>query len=167
MVLQFKVWRLQWERRGGRDKATGERMKILVLRDKDGKIRKIARNKTDQVRLESWYEKYNIGERLEKLLKSRKMKLHVRKIKDRIRKRGFTHQMSLYGIWVDPTTGERGYRRYEIFKAGKWTRDEVAFLHDFFKTHIPKSPAGVFVFHNGSLLVDEKDELTKFDKHQP
>jgi hypothetical protein len=167
MVLQFKVWRLQWEKRGGRDKTTKDRTLVLVLRDKDGKIRKIASNITDQSHLEKWYEKYNIGERLERLLKSRKLKLQVRKTKDRIRERGFTHSMSLYGIWVNPKTGERGYRRYEIFKAYKWMPDEVAFLHDFFKTHIPKSPAGVFVFHDGSLFIDEKDELTKFGKHKP
>lgn len=117
--------------------------------------------------LRKWYEKYNMKERLDTLLATRKLKEHVRKVKARIRRRGFKYQMSFYGIWKNPANGERGYRRYEVFKAEKWTPDEVGFIHDFFKTHVPKSRAGLFVFHGGSLYADEKDGMTAFGKHKP
>jgi hypothetical protein len=159
MVLKFKVWRLQWEKRGPK----GNR-EILVLRDKKGRIRRCAKTGEDQALIRKWYERYNIAERLESLLATRKLKEHIRRVKQRVRKRGFTFQISFYGIWVDPTTGKRGYRRYEVFKAEKWRPDEVAFLHDFLRTHVPQSKAGVFIFHDNKLMVEPTDELTQFDR---
>jgi hypothetical protein len=144
----------------------GHQIELLVLRDKSGKIREIARDDNDKARLTKWYEKYNMKERLERLLETRALKEHVRKVKQRIRRRGFTYQISLYGITKNPKTGVRQYRRYEIFKAYKWTPDEVGFMHDFFKSHVPVSKAGLFIYHEGKLYVDEKDELTKFGRNQ-
>lgn len=72
--------------------------------------------------------------------------------------------MSFYGIFIDPTTKKKSYRRYEVFHADKWKPDEVGMLHHFFMKHVPKSRAGVFVYHHDRLYVDEQDELTKLVK---
>jgi uncharacterized protein YPO0396 len=162
MVLKFKVWRLQWENRGPKDNR-----RVLCLRDKKGILRKVAKTALEQSRLTKWYERYNIGERLENLVESRKLKEHIRKLKARIRRKGFKFQISLYGVWRNPRTGVRRYQRYEIFKATKWPPDEVAMIHDYFKTHVPENKAGVFVYHDQKLFIDDKDELTKLDRHQP
>jgi hypothetical protein len=156
LVLAFKVWRIGWEKR--------KHGKVLVLRDKTGRIRKVAHDKLEESRLNRWYEKYNMKERLETLLDNKKLKQHVKRVKRRIRRKGFTHQISLYGNHVNPRTGRKTYRRYEIFHDDKWTQDEVAFIHQWFKTHVPKSRAGVFVFYQNKLYVDEKDELSKLAK---
>jgi hypothetical protein len=54
-----------------------------------------------------------------------------------------------------------------VFKADKWNPDEVAMLHDFFQTHVPKSRAGVFVYHDQRLFIDEEDGMTRFGRTQP
>lgn len=164
MVLAFKVWRLSWDNTGKINKETGKRTPVLVLRDKRGRIIKRADNVLDQASLKKWYEKYNMHERLESLIKSRKLKEAIRLTKRRVRTRGFKYQMSFYGITINEKTRRRQYRRYEVFKATPWLPDEAGFLHKFFKEHRPKSIAGVFILHNGSLFVDGKDELTKLAK---
>jgi hypothetical protein len=165
MVLKFKVWRLCYEHRGKKLKRRKRRKLVVCLRDKNGVLRKVAKDAYEQAKMETWYEKYNIKERLETLLATKELKEHVRRVKQRIRKRGFVHQISLYGISKDPKTSERTYRRYEIFKANKWFQDEVAFIHAFFKAHVPLSRAGCFIFHDGKLFVDGKDKLTEFVKN--
>lgn len=167
MVLQFKVWRISWEQSGKIDPETGKRKPVLVLRDKRGRVKVRAKNAIEQARLTKWYERYNQKERLESLLESRKLKETVRLAKRRIRARGFKFQMSFYGITINAKTKKRQYRRYEIFKAYPWKPDEVAFMYDYLKAHVPLSKAGLFVFHNGSLFVDPKDELTKFGRDKP
>jgi hypothetical protein len=159
MVFQFKVWKIQWENRGPR---TNRR--VLCMRDRKGRLKKVAKTEDDQRKLRKWYEGYNIIERLETLIANRKLKAHITKIKEKVRARGFTHQMSLYGVFINPNNHKREYRRYEIFKAGKWLPDEVGFFHDYFLKHVPENKAGVFVFHNGKLFVDEEDTITKMIK---
>ena len=154
MVLKFKVWRLQREKR--------KHGNVLVLRDKKGRVRKVAKTGIEKYQLTKWYEKYNMKEKLERLIVSVKLKENLKRVKRRIHRRGFRFQISMYGIFIHPKTKKREYRRYEIFKAYSWKPDEVAFLHDYLKTHVPESRAGIFVYHEGKLYVDEKDNLTKF-----
>lgn len=57
--------------------------------------------------------------------------------------------------------GKRFYNRYEIFKASKWTQEEVSALHGFIKDSKPVSEAGVFMYHEGQLLIDPSDKVTR------
>lgn len=161
MVLKFKVWRLQQERRTYHTKKKKKKYKVWCLRDKDGRIRKVARTPEAIYLLRKWYEAYNAESRLEQLLAVRKLKEHVRKIKQHVRARGFVKQLSIYGITKNQETGKRVYRRYEIFKAEKWTRQEVSSIHDFFKNSPPTSHAGIFIFFNNRFYVEEGDKVTQ------
>lgn len=156
MVLKFKVWRLQNELHNGKYG--------LVLRDKHGYIRKIAKTTEEETLLLKWYEKYSVGKRLEQLLAVRRLKDHVRRIKASVRKRGFIKQLSIYGISKNLDSGKRVYRRYEIFKATSYTQAEVKALHNvfnnMFRGNPVKSQAGVFIYHNDKLYVVESDKVT-------
>jgi hypothetical protein len=70
--------------------------------------------------------------------------------------------MVFWGIFRNPETGRREYRRTEVYKAFKWTRQEVARLYFFFKKQVSRSRGAVFAFHNDRLYLDEKDPLLKF-----
>lgn len=173
MVLQFKVWRLKNERyvtsyshvwKGKRK--TNKRVSDtygyrLVLRDKSGRIRKVAYTKEDKLKLRQWYEKYNRQERFDQLFKAREINEQARKIKAKIRKRGFKHQISFYGLYKNPKTEKKEYHRYEVFKADPFTQADVKVLHDLFKKNVPKSPAGLYMWHNSKLYVDQEDTLTR------
>jgi hypothetical protein len=152
MVLKFKVWRIGQQKFGSKN--------YLTLRDKEGRIRKVAKTPEEECSILTWYEKYSVGKRLEQLLAVRRLKDHVRRIKANVRKRGFTKQLSVYGITKNEETKQRHYRRYEIFKAYPYTREEVSALHDLFHEHPPKSQAGVFIYHNDKLYVVESDKVT-------
>jgi hypothetical protein len=157
MVLRFKVYRLQWEKLDRRKRANMR----LVLRDKNGKILHVCKNKEDEFILTSWYTRYNRRVALEQLLAVRKLKEHIRKVKALVRSHGFTYQLSIYGMFKDPRIKKRFYCRYEVFKATKWTRDEFRAVHRFFKNNKPKSAAGVFVYHNDQLYVWGADKVTR------
>ena len=159
------MWRLQEEQHIRKVTENGKtflrHVPVLVRRDKDGHIRGIATTETDKKRARQWWEFYNVHERLETLLAVRKLKTHIRFVKRRIRKRGFTFQISTYGIYKDPQTGRRYYCRYEIFRADKWTQADVTAIHDIFKAHKPKSAAGCFIFHDGRLFIEPTDKVTR------
>jgi len=164
LVLRFKVYRLQHEKRARYRKVHGRRKKFyirrLVLRDKLGWIHKEAKGKLEEYELRQWYVRYNRKKALEQLLAVRKLKEHIRRIKADVRRRGFVKQLSIYGITRNSKTKKRVYRRYEIFKAYPWTRTEVAAIHDFFKKSPPTSHAGVFIYHNDKLLIVGSDKVT-------
>ena len=161
MVLKFKVWRLQKEWQTYGRKKHRHRYHILRLRDKNGHIIKTAKTPEEIYRLKKRYEEYNEGAKLEQLLAVRRLKEHVRRIKQKVRARGFVKQLSIYGITKNKETKKRVYRRYEIFKAEKWTQQDVAAIHDFFKTSPPVSHAGIFIFYNDKLYVEEGDKVTQ------
>lgn len=153
MVLKFKVWRLAPQKFGSKT--------YLVYRDKSGKIRFIAKTPMQEYQLKHDYEKYNREHKLEQLIAVQRLKEHVRRIKISVRKRGFIKQLSIYGITKNTETGVRVYRRYEIFKATAWTQREVAAIHDFFKKSPPASHAGIFIYYNDHLYVEEGDKVTQ------
>jgi hypothetical protein len=161
MTCQFKVWKLKLETHVSRYKPEKIYETRLVLRDKNGRIRKVAHNENEAHTLQQWYEKYNREERLDTLLKTREIKKAVRKIKAKTRKRGFKYQLCIYGIYKNPKNGNREYRRYEIFKATPFTNWDGAKLTTFFKRNIPKSPAGVYIWHNQKLYVNRDDSTTR------
>lgn len=164
MVLRFKVWRLQREHHPYGDR--------LVLRNKQGWIQKMAKTPEEEYALRKWYEKYHAGEmpdpetgkytsrNLEQLLAVRRLKEHVRRIKQDVRRRGFVKQLSIYGITKNLETNKRVYRRYEIFKAELFRQDEVRALHDLFRKNPPISQAGIFIYHNDKLFAIEGDKVT-------
>jgi len=98
------------------------------------------------------------------LTEARRLKRYVATARQRMAARGFTFPLAISGVLRNRETGRREYRRIELYKASEWTRREVAWLHRFFKRHIPRSRGAVFAFHNNKLYLDEKDPLLKFMK---
>ena len=113
--------------------------KRLVLRDEHGKVRIVTKDPCQERRI------INLGARI---------KLDPETCRS-IMRRGFKHSIVCGGILRNSVTGEREYRRYQIFKAEKWTRLEVGRTHTFFKRHLPKERIGFYVLHNGNLYTPE------------
>jgi hypothetical protein len=114
--------------------------KRLVLRDEHGKLRLVTKDPCQERRI------INLGARI---------KLDPQTCRS-IMRRGFKHSIVCGGILRNPVTGEREYRRYQIFKAEKWTRREVGRIYTFFKRHVPKERIGFYVLHNGNLYTPEE-----------
>ncbi|MEM2261230.1 MAG: hypothetical protein QXK24_02135 [Ignisphaera sp.] len=143
MVLKFKIWKITYVKKGGKQ--------YLVLRDKKGRIRRWARDDAEKRQLRRWYRKYQFGENLEFQLADMELKAKILQAKEAARKMGFHYQISLYGITKNGNE-EKCYRRYEVFKEQPWTRSEVTELYNYFYTHIPKAQAGVFLWKNGRVM---------------
>jgi hypothetical protein len=114
--------------------------KRLVLRDEYGKVRVVTKDPCQERRITT------LGARIKVDLGTCQS----------IVKRGFKHSIICGGILRNPVTGEREYRRYQVFKADKWTRREVGRIHTFFKRHVPKERIGFYVLHNGNLYTPEE-----------
>ena len=114
--------------------------KRLVLRDEHGKMRVVTKDPCQERKI------ITLGGRI---------KVDPKTCQS-IRRRGFKHSILCGGILRNPATGEREYRRYQIFNAEKWTRREVGRMYAFFKRHLPKERIGFYVLHNGNLYTPEK-----------
>jgi len=114
--------------------------KRLVLRDEHGKIRLAAKDPCQERRI---------------ITLAARIKLDPETCQSII-DRGFKHSTIHTSIITNPATGEREYRRYQIFKAEKWTRREVGRTHTFFKRHLPKERIGFYILHNGNLYTPEE-----------
>jgi hypothetical protein len=137
---------------------------IVTVKNRDGNVRKSVSYNYDDDRLWAWCEDEDETERARRVVEARSLKRYMAKARQRMAARGFTHRIAFCGIYRNPETGRREYRRTEVYKAFKWTRQEVAFLYYFFKKHVSRSRGAVFAFHNDKLYVDEKDPLAKFGK---
>lgn len=112
----------------------------LVLRDEHGKLRVVTKDPCQERKI------ITLGARI---------KVDPETCQS-IMRRGFKHSIICGGITRNRATGERQYRRYQIFKAEKWTRREVGRIYTFLKTHVPKERIGFYILHNGNLYVEEK-----------
>ena len=112
----------------------------LVLRDERGKIRLVTKDPCQERKI------ITLGARI---------KLDPETCRS-LTRRGFKHSIIHTGIIRNPVTGEQEYRRYQMFKAEKWTRREVGRTHTFFKRHLPKERIGFYVLHNGNLYTPEE-----------
>lgn len=140
MVLQFKVWRLDRFKRRGKV--------IWVLRDVKGRIRRSAATDQEKKQLRRWYRRYNYEKNLEDLISDRSIKAKLLKAKQIVRRNGFTHQISLYGIFKEPSTGEKRYKRFEIFSRHPWRRFEIETIYAQFYRHPPNIDGGVFIVND-------------------
>jgi hypothetical protein len=109
--------------------------KRLVLRDENGKIRAVAQNPCQERKIIA------LGARIKVDLKTCRS----------IRRRGFKPSIICGGMLRNRVTDELEYRRYQVFKADKWTRREVGRTYAFFKRNVPKERIGFYVLHNGNL----------------
>jgi hypothetical protein len=109
--------------------------KRLLLRDEHGKIRVAAKDPCQERKI------ITLGARV---------KLDPETCQS-IMRRGFKHSIISGGILRNRVTGEREYRRYQIFKAERWTRLEAGRMHTLFKRHVPKERIGFYILHNGNL----------------
>jgi hypothetical protein len=162
MVLKWVIWRLQtesWPPLKGRVR----RRKVLVLRDRKGHVRAVARTEFEKKKLTDYYHRHFASQRLEKALAGQRVKEHVRKLKQRVRRQGFRYQMSVWGTGRNKETREKFYRRYEVFKADQWTPFEFGRIHKILNEHHLKSNAGVLVLHNNKLYAVKGDELISND----
>jgi hypothetical protein len=112
----------------------------LVLRDEDGKMRVVSKDPCQERRI------ITLGARV---------KVDPEMCQS-IMRQGFKHSIVCGGILRNRVTSEREYRRYQIFKAEKWTRFEVGRIYTLFKRHVPKERMGFYVLHNGNLYTPEK-----------
>jgi hypothetical protein len=158
LVLKSAVWRLQtenWPPLKGRKR----RSHPLVLRDRKGHFRAFARTRLEVQQLRSYYERKYSPRALEAARKADRLKRRVRKLKEQVRRQGFTYQMSVWGVDHNTALDQREYRRYEVFKAKQWSQDEFAKMHKVLNEHPLKSTAGVLVLHNNKLYAVENDGL--------
>jgi hypothetical protein len=112
----------------------------LVLRDERGRIRVTSKDPCQERRI------VTLGARV---------KVDPQVCRS-IVKRGFKHSLICGGILRNRVTGEREYRRYQVFKADKWTRREVGRMYTFFKRNVPVERIGFYVLHNGNLYMPEE-----------
>jgi hypothetical protein len=162
MVLKWVIWRLQTENWHPL-KGETERSSPLVLRDRKGHIRAIARTEYDKAKLTDYYHRHHSSKTLEKAVKGAELKERVRKLKERVRRQGFRFQMSIWGTARNKETGRKYYRRYEVFKADQWTPFEFGRIHKILNEHHLKSNAGVLVLHNNKLYTVKGDGLISND----
>jgi hypothetical protein len=154
MVQKMKYLRLDRIKIGGHD--------ALVLRDRAGKIRKVAKGATEEAKLTAWFNKYGYAKRQLQFEASIRLKEHIRNVKAYVRKKGFIKQISMYGIFKDPETKKRIYCRYEVFKRTPWQAPEVKAVHTFLRGHKPKSASGVFIYNDNKLYCVASDKVTRF-----
>jgi hypothetical protein len=114
--------------------------KRLVLRDERGKVRVVAKDPCQERKI------VTLGARV---------KVDTETCRS-IRRRGFKHSIICGGILRNQVTGEREYRRYQVFKVDKWTRREVGRIYTFFKRNVPQERIGFYVLHNGNLYAPEE-----------
>jgi hypothetical protein len=112
----------------------------LVLRDEHGRLRVVSKDPCQERRITTQGARIKVDP----------------KTCQSIRRRGFKRSLICGGILRNPVTGEREYRRYQIFKAEKWTRREVDRTYTFFKRHLPKERIGFYILHNGNLYTPEE-----------
>jgi hypothetical protein len=112
----------------------------LVLRDEHGKVRVVAKDPCQERRI------VTLGARV---------KVDPETCRSIVR-RGFKHTLICGGILRNRVTGEREYRRYQVFKADRWTRREVGRIYTFFERNVPKERIGFYVLHNGNLYTPEE-----------
>jgi len=142
MVLKFKIWKLTKVKR---------KHEYLVLRDKEGKIRRWAGSEAEKQQLRRWYKRYQFQQNLEDQIADKELKARILQAKEAARKMGFTHQLSFYGM-TNNENGVKEYRRYEVFSQQEWNKQTVTEVYSWFYQHIPKAEAGVFLYHNGRVL---------------
>ena len=68
-----------------------------------------------------------------------------------LKEHGFTHSLILYRSGTEKKTGKPLYKRMQIFKATKWTRQEVKTLWLFFKDNVPKDDIFICVLRGRKL----------------
>jgi hypothetical protein len=114
--------------------------KQLVLADEHGNIRAVARDPCQDRKITA------LGARIKVDPET------CQSIVDR----GFPYSIVCGGIHRNPVTGQREYRRVQIFKSEKWRRWEVGRMHTFFKRHLPKERIGFYILHNGNLYTPKE-----------
>jgi len=131
----------------------GRTIKVLVLRDERGAVKRVAKSKIEQDKLLEWYEAYNKKLRIEELPVSKELRKKLTLIVDNVRKHGFFHRVIFYGITRNKVTNESQYKRHEIFKSTPWDAVEMIRVKSFFKSHIPKSNLGIYYYDNHKLYM--------------
>jgi hypothetical protein len=153
LTPKLNVWRLQAEKRYVRIKGERQAIIALVLRDQHGKVKQVAKDSFEQARLKRWYRLYNQRTKTEDLPVSKKLRKEIASVKRKLMKEGFTHRELCYGTTLNRRTGEREYKRMEVFKKTAWTRRERGRIWYFFKAHMPRSSLGIYVIKQNKLYM--------------
>ena len=69
-----------------------------------------------------------------------------RRLKREWIERGYSHQMSFYGILTDKETGESNYSRIEILAEGPYDYGTIFLLYQFFKELKPLDSYSIWVY---------------------
>ena len=93
MAPKLKVWRLQSEERHVKERA----IRVLVLRDEHGAVKRVAKSISEEAELKRWYRNYNHRTKTEESPVSKKLREKLASAKRRFREQGFSHGMSCYG----------------------------------------------------------------------
>jgi len=147
LIPKLKVWRLQYEERH----VKGRTIRVLVLRNEHGTIRRVAKSVFEEADLKRWYLKYNKTTRTEDLPVSKRLREKLALVKRKLREQGFIYRELCFGTTRNRKTGKWDYKRVEVFKASPWTRRERQRIWYFFKVHIPKENLGIYVIRQNKL----------------
>ena len=69
-----------------------------------------------------------------------------RRLKREWIKRGYSHQMSFYGILTDKETGESNYSRVEVLAEGPFDYGTTFLLYQFFRELKPLDSYSIWVY---------------------
>ena len=61
-------------------------------------------------------------------------------------KKGYEHQLSLYGALTNRETEETGYSRIEVLMNVPWSYRSVHLIYDFFQALKPPSPYSIWIY---------------------
>lgn len=95
----------------------------------------------NNTRFAGWLSLFDVNE-VDKIAKSARSRL----VKREWIKQGYSHQLSLYGVAFDATTGGKGYKRIEVLGTRPWTQRVVLGLYDWFTYMIPGSPYTIWIY---------------------
>ena len=98
-----------------------------------------------------FWREYNEAIKTEDLPTSKELRQKLALLFRDLKKKGFTHSKIFYGVVKHRKTSKGEYKRIHVFKATPWTVPEKILICDFFKTHIPKTNLGIYVYHHRRL----------------
>lgn len=143
------MWRLETEKRQRKDGS----IRVLVLKDLEGKVQRVAESFFEREEVRKWWRNYNRSLSIEELPASKRLRKKLKLMIGNLRREGFIYREVCFGTYRNWETGKHEYKRIEIYKETRWTRAEFFRISEFFKRHVLKESLGIFVINNNKLYM--------------